>query len=126
MFNNIGKKIKLLAKFGCWVGIICCVIAGIIFLAFVGEDWWWIIPGLLTLLLGPILMWIGSWLLYSWGDLVDNVQALKIERCGEEGPCKKAEKSTPNEKQQKLQDLLSSGLITLEEYNKALEKEELC
>ena len=127
MFNNIGKKIKKLAQFGCWVGIICCVITGIVFLALISEDWIFIIPGLLTLILGPILMWIGSWLLYSWGDTVDNVQALKNYQCGEnlaENSFSKEKKM--DSKKQKLDELLSSGLISLDEYNKALEKEELC
>ena len=123
MFNNIGKKIKLLAKFGCWVGIICCVITGIIFLALIGEDWIFIIPGLITLIAGPVIMWIASWLTYSWGDLIENVQSIKNNICNDE-PLSTPNKTSKNK--QKLDALLSSGLINQEEYNKALEKENLC
>ena len=123
MFNNIGKKIKKLAQFGCWVGIICCIITGIVFLILTSVQSEFVIFGLLVLILGPILMWIGSWVLYSWGDTVDNVQALKEKLCGENT----TDNSTEQEKsKQKLDELLASGLISREEYLKAVEKEGLC
>jgi high-affinity Fe2+/Pb2+ permease len=123
MFNNIGKKIKKLAQFGCWVGIICCIITGIVFLVLTSVKLIFILPGLLVLILGPILMWIGSWYLYSWGDTVDNVQMLKEKLCGKSD----ADNSKKQEKEkQKLEELLASGLISHEEYLKALEKEGLC
>ena len=126
MFNNIGKKIKALAKIICWFGIISSIFSGIVLLAFAGEFWGFAIIGLSTMIVGPLLAWISSWMLYSWGDLVDNVQAIKCKQCGEEVPVAPA--TTPKKQstnKQKLTELLASGLISFEEYNKALEKEGL-
>lgn len=124
MFKNIGKKIKKLAQFVCWIGIVCCVITGIVLLILSTKNFRvFFIPGLLVLILGPVIMWIGSWVLYSWGDTVDNVQALKEKLCGKNT----TDNSTKQEKsKQKLDELLASGLISREEYLKAVEKEGLC
>ena len=70
MYDNIGKKIKSLAK-GIFIAeSIACAIAGLA-LIFTDEDT--IIYGLLCLLLGPIVAWVSSWLLYGFGELVDKV-----------------------------------------------------
>ena len=71
MFDNIGKKIKAAAKFVCIIGIVVFVITGFVLLSVIGFF------GLLIMLIGPLVSWISSWLLYSWGDLVDNIQEIK-------------------------------------------------
>ena len=58
MFDNIGTKIKSLAKIVCWVGIIITVIAGIVMLAS-GNDISSPI-GLVLIVAGPIGSWISS------------------------------------------------------------------
>ena len=124
MFNNIGKKIKLWAKITCWIGIIGCIILGIIFCALTYISYAFLISGLCTLIVGPFIAWISSWLLYSWGDVVDCVQAIKEKQLGENPSTPKTQKQTSTK--QKLEELLASGLISREEYVKALEKEGLC
>ena len=70
MYDNIGKKIKALAKWTFIVEAIAAAIAGIA-LMFTDEEL--IIFGLLALLLGPVVAWVSSWLLYGFGELVDKV-----------------------------------------------------
>lgn len=84
MFNNIGGKIKGLAKFMCWLGIIVSVIAGIILIIsarhsdgyYSYTDTNMVITGILVIVMGSILSWIGSFVLYGFGELVDNSSKL--------------------------------------------------
>ena len=68
MYDNIGEKIKGLAKVMFIVEAIAAVIGGIVLLGyeFLAIGW-------LTLFLGPVVAWISSWLLYGFGELIDNV-----------------------------------------------------
>ena len=76
MYENIGKKIKLLAKVIFILESIPSVVVGLVFL--IGS---WINPGfaliigvplsLLIMFLGPLFAWISSWLLYGFGELID-------------------------------------------------------
>ena len=89
MFNNIGKKIKVLAKVICWIGIISGVIAGACFIiegaagsgsAFgIHSDTGiaFIAIGVAMLILLPLLSWIGSFTLYGFGELIDSTQQIK-------------------------------------------------
>ena len=84
MFNNIGVKIKGLAKFICWAGIVICIIAGIIMLvqakdAYSGVRPTLILIGLAIMIIGSLLSWIGSFLLYGFGELVDNSSKIRQE-----------------------------------------------
>lgn len=85
MFENIGGKIKGLAKFICWVGIVICVIAGIIMFIQAGEAYYsadrtvLIITGLAIIIVGSLMSWIGSFLLYGFGELVDNSSKIRQE-----------------------------------------------
>lgn len=87
MFNNIGGKIKGLAKFICWAGIIVSVIAGIILIANATKgsgqyrytDTATIVLGVITIVVGSIASWVGSFVLYGFGELVENSSAIKNE-----------------------------------------------
>ena len=70
MFDNIGSKIKTLAKVVCWIGIIGSIIAGIAMIATMGSVG--VLPGLLTIVLGALLSWVGSFVLYGFGEMVEN------------------------------------------------------
>lgn len=70
MFDNIGKKIKTLAQVVCWIGIIASVIAGLAALAVS------ILSGLLIMGLGSLASWIGSFLTYGFGQLIENSDIL--------------------------------------------------
>ena len=69
MFSNIGHKIQVLAKVVCWVGIIAAVISGIIIMAS-GYRGSGVLPGVLTMILGPLGAWVGSFMLYGFGELI--------------------------------------------------------
>lgn len=68
MFSNIGGKIKRLAMVICWIGIISSIISGIYFCAEVrhGEE-----IGIPLLILGPFFSWIGSFIAYGLGELIE-------------------------------------------------------
>ena len=73
MFDNIGGKIKALAKVICWIGIISSVISGI-GLMISDEDM--IIYGILAAVGGTLISWIGSFFTYGFGELIDNTSKL--------------------------------------------------
>lgn len=74
MYDNIGGKIKGLAK---WVSIIVSIImaiSGIVCMG-LGEDF---IPvGILLLILGPVICWISSWMLYGFGELIEKASNIE-------------------------------------------------
>ena len=70
MYDFIGDKIKGLAKAIFIVEAIGAITTGVILL-FNGILW-----GLLILFLGPIVAWVSSWLIYGFGQLIDNSDIL--------------------------------------------------
>ena len=79
-FDNIGGKIKALAKWSCWITILLIWIAApIAFIALIADDWtadlcW--IP-LVSAIVGPIFVWIGSWATYAFGEFVEDTHAIR-------------------------------------------------
>lgn len=77
MFNNIGAKIKGMAKFFCWIGIIISFVAGIGQVSF-GYGYGGLVAlGIVTIVVGSIASWLGSLVMYGFGQLVDDVSALR-------------------------------------------------
>ena len=74
MFNNIGKKLKVVAVVFCWIGIIASVVYGIILINNYQE-----VVGAVTIVVGALSSWIGSFALYGFGQLVENSD-LQTER----------------------------------------------
>ena len=68
LYENIGGKIKNWAKWIFVIEVIGAVITGLV-LFFTDEDL--ILYGLLTLVCGPIVAYIGSGILYAFGELVE-------------------------------------------------------
>lgn len=83
MFTNIGGKIKTVAKVICWLGMILCVVLGIIVLVIADE-----LPadledacypfGVIIILVGPVFSYIGSLKLYGIGELIEKVTEIEI------------------------------------------------
>ena len=71
-FKNIGNKIKILATIIAIIGSITSVIYGIILIFKTNYD----IEGILWLIIGPIASWISCFVLYGFGQLVDNSDKL--------------------------------------------------
>lgn len=67
MFDNIGSKIKTVAKVVCWIGIIASVIVGFIMLV---QDEDTALAGILTMIFGSLGSWVGSFITYGFGQLL--------------------------------------------------------
>lgn len=74
MYNNIGGKIKGLAQFLAWLGIILSVLGGLVFMGitmlsgeFIGA-----ILGIIIAVVGSLVSWLNGFLLYGFGQLIDN------------------------------------------------------
>jgi len=65
-YENIGDKIKNWAK---WIFILEAI--GAIITGFVLICNGFFLAGFLTLFLGPFVAWVGSWILYAFGELVE-------------------------------------------------------
>ena len=84
MFHNIGEKIKILATIMTILGIIASVISGIAFIVYSIVEAYdvsglvaGIILGVLTMVVGSLLSWISSFLLYGYGELIENSTIIK-------------------------------------------------
>ena len=104
MFDNVGSKIKALASFFCWGGIIASVIGGIIVIT-LDEDLVW--AGLAVIIIGSLLSWVSSFVLYKRAD--DSVQHPNT-----------VAPQDKNEKIAALNNLKAKGLISEDEYNKKI------
>lgn len=78
MFENIGKKIKTLAEILCWIGVISSVIGGIVLVAkgasLSDGGTPMIIIGIATIIIGPLLSWISNFVLYGFGEHIDDTK----------------------------------------------------
>lgn len=70
MFSNIGGKIKSLAVCACTCGIVFSIIYGIYIMTTLRNSH--ALTGLLIIIFGSLLSWIGSFVLYGFGQLVEN------------------------------------------------------
>ena len=97
MYDNIGGKIKGLAKIMFIVEAIGAVITGIVLLA-TDDDL--IFAGLLTLFCGPIIAWVSSWVLYAFGELVEDIHSIRNKYypiAKEQADCETEEKAKREE-----------------------------
>ena len=71
MFDNIGGKIKILAKVLCWLGIITSVICAIAL--WTQNDYYTptIVIGFAVLIGGCLFSWVGSFFMYGFGELIE-------------------------------------------------------
>ena len=131
MFQNIGEKIKMLAKVVCWVGIVGCVIGGIVLCA-VGADsdegGLMIGLGITLMILGPLVSWVGCFVLYGYGDLISRVRSIEEKLCGKAGGAEDKDahehekEHEIDERLAKLESLKNQNLISEEEYRDAVGK----
>lgn len=119
MYDNIGGKIKGLAKAIFIVGAIAAVIAGV---AIMGSDEETIVIGSLVMIFGPLIAWVSSWLLYGFGELIDKTCDIARNTYGGERKSE-AQSKVDYERISKIERLRSQGLITEEEYQQAISKD---
>ncbi len=76
MFDNVGSKVKTLAKVLCWIGIIASVISGLSvwfggysnYSSYGGGTFW---IGLITVAVGCFASWLGSLATYAIGEAAE-------------------------------------------------------
>ena len=73
MFINIGRKIKLLAIVSTVIGMIASVVGGIIVMAELEQ----VLSGLGIIVGGCLFSWIGSFVLYGFGELIESTQSVE-------------------------------------------------
>ena len=131
MFENIGCKIKMLAKVCCWVGIFVSVIYGIILLSENNNE----LIGLSVFILGPLFSLIGSFVIYGFGQLIensdklvelnsnDNIYSTSDEYDNQDGNYPDANgRVIELQKEEKLKFLLEMEFITKEEYDSKIKE----
>ncbi len=80
MYKNIGGKIKGLAVFFCVIGILTSIVIGVLAMVGASEFSYFddsvavmgVFGGLLTIIVGSLISWVSSFLLYGFGQLVQN------------------------------------------------------
>ena len=72
LYENIGGKIKNWAKWIFIVEAIAAIIGGVALMADESA-----VIGLVVLICGPLVAWVGSWVLYAFGELVEDVHAIR-------------------------------------------------
>lgn len=72
MYKNIGKKIRGLAAVIGWIGMILYVLVGIVMcIAMMADEEVGLgIVCLLGGILGAVIWWIGTWMMYGFGELI--------------------------------------------------------
>ena len=73
MFKEVGIKIMVAAKVLFALSLIACLVGSICLFA---EEL--SLLGIVTLLVGPFVSWLGSVCLYGYGRLIDNSEYLPI------------------------------------------------
>ena len=111
MFNNIGGKIKGLAKVLFWATCVISVIMGLVMIA--TEH---LIIGLPLLIAGPVGAWISSWFLYGFGEIISTLKAIEenTREKKEVKPTYKAPAAKPT-KNQKQKNAVQKTVNSLEE-----------
>lgn len=71
MFNNIASKIKTLAVVCTFIGITLSFVYGLMLINISAAT------GLLTIIIGSLFSWIGSFILYGFGEIIEKVTEIE-------------------------------------------------
>ncbi len=119
-FEDIGGKIKALTKWCCWISILLIWIsAPICFICLLSSKYtanlWWI--PLVYSIVGPVVVWIGSWAMYAFGEFVEDTHAIRnkegttkeaaTKRDAEAKAKRKAEETAKREAEEKAAKLVA-------------------
>ena len=75
MYDNIGAKLKGLAKAVFIILSLGFIVLGIVLIC-IDEDF--ILIGILQMVIGPFLAWVSSWVLYGFGEIIDKLTDIEI------------------------------------------------
>ena len=75
MFNNIGRKIKTLAKVITGIGITASIIYGAVVVRLSNSPIF-IMQGLIIMIVGSLISWLSYVTLYGFGQLIENTDIL--------------------------------------------------
>lgn len=80
MFEDIGNKIKILAKAICIMGVVASSIYGL-FIASNNK----VSLGIIIIVIGALVSWVGTFALYGFGELIDQTTQInkKLNRIGD-------------------------------------------
>ncbi|MBR5473283.1 MAG: hypothetical protein IKU82_04775 [Clostridia bacterium] len=138
MYSNIGGKIKGLAIATFIVEAIMAVLSGAVcvlgglfslidgltgYYSYFDEEMILVmLMGLAVIVIGPIIAWVSSWMLYGFGELISKTTEIARNTRTE---VKKSEAQTKldAERISRIEKLRSQGLITEAEYQQAVSKE---
>ena len=122
MFKNIGGKIKGIAIISAIICMIPSVILGLYLMSLSEISEPMGVLGLIVIILGVLFPWIGFYLLYGYGQLVENSDKLVLILGGKEKPqtYNPAFTEDQNQKILRITELRKKGLITEEQYQKAI------
>lgn len=81
MFENIGSKVKKLATFFMVIGIIESLVGGIEIMDNARSNGGKVF-GVVVIILGSFVSWIGSWVMYAIGQTAEEVSQLKNQILG--------------------------------------------
>lgn len=87
MFDNIGGKIKTVAKTIAWLGIIGSIIVGFSMIAEANDSYYYYYhpsatetwSGWLVMIVGSLSSWVSSLTLYGFGQLIENTDTISSE-----------------------------------------------
>lgn len=79
MFDDIGGKIKALAKVTCGLGIAASIIGAFALWAQNSSYNPTMFAGVLVLVLGSLASWIGSFFTYGFGQLIENTNTIHLD-----------------------------------------------
>lgn len=73
-WEDVGGKLKGLAKFVCWLGIISSIIGGIVMIV-IGR----VVTGFGVMIFGSLFSWMGSWVAYAIGEAAEKSERMQIK-----------------------------------------------
>ena len=111
MYDNIGGKIKILAKVSFIVAAIAEVITGITIMA-VNDDL--VVYGLLVMIVGPIVAWVSSWVLYGFGQLIENSDIVAEEYNRKNEKHEKVVEKNEERKQEQRKKAIKAAIVNPE------------
>ena len=108
MYDNIAKKVKGLAKGIFIIEALGTIVTGIMLLI-TGEL---ALFGLIILICGPLIAWVSSWVLYAFGELVEDVGIIRYQT--------QIEKNTTSKSNGLIQSKITNNTPAVSNANKIL------